>query len=133
MNKTPTFLLFLFGFSVFLVSCCSSDTTGETKKVVGVYYPLRITSDFDEEVEVAYFERGTKRDKNLFFHLLNCFEYEQVVESKTEAVNAFNGATLNIFVETGGQLAVTVSYNEKSKLYATDGTLNVAIRRSDFP
>ena len=115
-----------------LCGCCSYDGKNHPNRIEGVYYPVTLTSDFDATIEISYFVKGTDREGNFISYMLDCFENEQITVSNKIQANAFHGTTVNVFVENGGRLSVAVFYNGKSKLYLTNGTLNVTVRAIDF-
>lgn len=124
MRGQSLIVLFL---SFLLAGCCSSDG----KKLDGKTYTVHVKSDFDAVVDVNYFEKAV-HDKNPFIsYFLLCGALDEVRETKTTSLNAFQWHDISAFSDST-PILISVKYNGKTVGYATDVGFNVFIKQSNF-
>ncbi len=132
MNRIKILILVI---SLTCAGCCSfGDSYSDEDRVHGIRYQLHVKSDFNDSMEIVYWEKFTDRDKNEIVQLLNCYSsgYDESVATASVRVNAFNWYDLETFIETDQLVAVSVNYNGKSAHYVADPAYNVFVRASDF-
>ncbi len=121
--------------ALFLSGCCMFGVSfDDGDRVHGTQYRLHIKSDFNDSMEIVFWEKLVEHDKNEFIRMLNCYDsiYDESISTRSVHVNAFNWYDLDTFIGQGDRVAVSVNYNGKSAHYIADGAYNVFVEANDF-